>query len=68
RNTPDPLTATELTTLELYELIHKGYIDLSPLYQRNLVWSREKQIMLIESILSNYYVPPVLFCIQPDSD
>ncbi|EJD07814.1 uncharacterized protein FOMMEDRAFT_130894 [Fomitiporia mediterranea MF3/22] len=68
RNTPNPLTTTELTTLELHELIHKGYIDLSPLYQRNLVWSREKQIILIESILSNYYIPPVLFCVQPNPD
>ncbi|PAV18822.1 hypothetical protein PNOK_0566500 [Pyrrhoderma noxium] len=66
----DPLpqsTATTYTTKELHNLIHEGEIDLSPSYQRAFVWSKEKQMTLIESIFRNFYIPPVLFLSRKSS-
>lgn len=34
-------------------------LDLQPEFQRGSVWSRPKQRLLIDSILRNWYVPPV---------
>ncbi|KAG8698879.1 hypothetical protein FRC09_006973 [Ceratobasidium sp. 395] len=44
-----------------------GDIKVDPEYQRNVVWSDAKQSKLIDSILRNFYVPPILFCISEDS-
>ena len=39
--------------------IDDGSLDLQPGFQRGEVWSRAKQRLLIDSILRNWYVPPV---------
>ncbi|THG98166.1 hypothetical protein EW026_g3967 [Hermanssonia centrifuga] len=41
--------------------IVENTIDLDPPYQRDIVWPEAKQIGLIDSLLRNYYVPPVIF-------
>jgi len=51
------------TTKELHALIHEGYIDLNPPYQRDVVWTQAKQTQLIDSIYRNFYVPPIVFAI-----
>ncbi|KAI6015288.1 hypothetical protein F5J12DRAFT_970295 [Pisolithus orientalis] len=48
--------ATTYSTQAVYDQIHAGDIDLSPEYQRDT-----KQIGLIDSILRNFYIPPVIF-------
>ncbi|KAH7873913.1 uncharacterized protein C8R40DRAFT_335975 [Lentinula edodes] len=58
--------ATIFTVQDLYEKIHNNDIDLSPKYQRNVVWNKQKQINMIDSILSNYYMPPILFSASID--
>ncbi|KAL5507364.1 hypothetical protein ACEPAH_6820 [Sanghuangporus vaninii] len=63
-----PPSASVYTTQELHQLIHEGHIDLSPPYQRAVVWSREKQMTLIESIFRNFYIPPVLFYVRTELD
>ncbi|KAH8119271.1 hypothetical protein DFH11DRAFT_1686192 [Phellopilus nigrolimitatus] len=63
-----PPSASVYTTQELHQLIHEGHIDLNPPYQRAFVWPQEKQIALIESIFRNFYIPPVLFFVRPESD
>ncbi|KAJ7590907.1 hypothetical protein C8J56DRAFT_783192 [Mycena floridula] len=45
----------------LHEKIHHGLIDLNPPWQRDVVWTEPKQVLLIESIFLSYYVPPVVF-------
>ncbi len=46
----------------LRERIKNGEINFSPSYQRNGgVWSEEKQLLLIDSILRGYIIPPVYF-------
>lgn len=39
--------------------IEDGTLDLQPDFQRGAVWSGPKQQLLIDSILRNWYVPPV---------
>ena len=34
-------------------------LNLQPEFQRGAVWSRQKQRLLIDSILRNWYVPPL---------
>ncbi|CAO1630051.1 unnamed protein product [Parajaminaea phylloscopi] len=44
----------------LFEDISSGDIDLEPDYQRGVVWPKNKQSAIIESLLSHYYIPPIL--------
>ncbi|KAG2148976.1 hypothetical protein DEU56DRAFT_87764 [Suillus clintonianus] len=60
--------ATTYTTQALYEQIIGSDIDLDPEYQRDVVWSEAKQVGLIDSILRNFYVPPVIFVSHQHSD
>ncbi|KAI6127029.1 hypothetical protein F5141DRAFT_1186273 [Pisolithus sp. B1] len=52
---------TQYTTKSLYDQIIDNSVDLDPEYQRDVVWSDEKQSGLIDSILRNYYMPPIIF-------
>ncbi|QRV94214.1 hypothetical protein RhiJN_22232 [Ceratobasidium sp. AG-Ba] len=61
-----PTTASYPTDW-LAKQMKSGDIKVDPEYQRNVVWSDAKQSKLIDSILRNFYVPPVLFCISEDS-
>ncbi|KZT00089.1 uncharacterized protein LAESUDRAFT_666852 [Laetiporus sulphureus 93-53] len=58
-----PYRTTSYTTQALYEQIVSDDIDLSPDYQREVVWPESKQIGLIDSILRNFYVPPLIFAV-----
>lgn len=49
---------------QLKLLAESQYMDLSPHYQRNVVWRRPNMIKLIDSLWKRYYVPPVIFNIQ----
>ncbi|KAF5366443.1 hypothetical protein D9758_009744 [Tetrapyrgos nigripes] len=59
-----PARQTSYTTKTLCEQIHSRDIHLEPEYQRDVVWPESKQIRLIDSILNNFYVPPVLFAVE----
>lgn len=39
--------------------IADGSLDLQPDFQRGAVWSKAKQVLLVDSILRDWYVPPV---------
>ncbi|KAI0790828.1 hypothetical protein C8Q75DRAFT_106715 [Abortiporus biennis] len=47
----------------LHDLVQDGMIDLTPPYQRDVVWAATKQSELIDSIYRNFYVPPIVFAI-----
>ncbi|CAO3612479.1 unnamed protein product [Cunninghamella blakesleeana] len=34
-------------------------------YQREIVWSKNKMTMLIDSAINNYYIPPLIFSVRP---
>ena len=69
--------AFQVTTRELFHMVHDGVIELNPPYQRgtsglwgawrrsdtvpDVVWSEEKMSKLIDSIFRNFYIPPLLF-------
>ncbi|KIJ67418.1 hypothetical protein HYDPIDRAFT_84041 [Hydnomerulius pinastri MD-312] len=60
--------ATTYSTQALYDQIVASDIDLEPEYQRDVVWPESKQIGLIDSILRNFYIPPVIFVTHQHED
>ncbi|KAG2150495.1 hypothetical protein DEU56DRAFT_32120 [Suillus clintonianus] len=63
-----PPSAMSYSAQELHKYIHEGFIDLNPIYQRDVVWPETKQIGLIDSIFRNFYVPPVIFAVTKDDE
>ncbi|KAI1786115.1 hypothetical protein LXA43DRAFT_79996 [Ganoderma leucocontextum] len=63
-----PYRTTTYTTRSLYDQIIDGTIDLDPEYQRDIVWGEAKQSGLIDSILRNFYMPPVIFAVTTNDD
>ncbi|KIK68384.1 hypothetical protein GYMLUDRAFT_237447 [Collybiopsis luxurians FD-317 M1] len=63
-----PPRATTYTAQALYDQIHSSDIDLDPEYQRDVVWTKEKQTNLIDSILRNFYIPPIIFAVKTFED
>ncbi|CAE7131168.1 unnamed protein product [Rhizoctonia solani] len=61
-----PITSSYATSW-LHTLMTEGDIKLDPEYQRDVVWSDLKQSKLIDSILRNYYIPPVIFSLSSDN-
>ncbi|KAF9220655.1 hypothetical protein BS17DRAFT_713659 [Gyrodon lividus] len=59
---------TQYTAKSLYDQIIENAIDLDPEYQRDVVWHEEKQSGLIDSILRNYYIPPIIFAVSFQDD
>jgi hypothetical protein len=45
--------------LEIYQKINKKTLILSPAYQRNAIWSVDKQTSFIESIFMDLLIPPI---------
>jgi len=50
-----------LTVQQVIALLNGPYLDINPDYQRDVVWSENQMSGLINSLLENYYVPPILF-------
>ncbi|KAF5334728.1 hypothetical protein D9758_016899 [Tetrapyrgos nigripes] len=48
--------------------LHSGDVNLEPEYQRDVVWTKEKQTGLIDSILKKFYIPPIIFVVSTDDD
>lgn len=48
--------------------LHKrrSEIDLSPEYQRGVVWSKDKQQLLMDTILKKMHIPPIYFRVLHD--
>ncbi|KAJ3993775.1 hypothetical protein F5050DRAFT_1576977, partial [Lentinula boryana] len=52
----------------LYDDIKRGLIDVNPEYQRDVVWKPEKQMMLIDSVFTNHYMPPIILSVIYDGN
>ncbi|KAH7910427.1 hypothetical protein BJ138DRAFT_1008858 [Hygrophoropsis aurantiaca] len=63
-----PPRTTQYTAKSLYDQIIDNSIDLDPEYQRDVVWAESKQSGLIDSILRNYYMPPIIFAVSIADD
>lgn len=49
---------------DLMLLVEGPYLDLNPEYQRDVVWQPERMTGLINSLMENFYIPPVIFNIH----
>ncbi|KAG2155215.1 uncharacterized protein EDB93DRAFT_91098 [Suillus bovinus] len=58
---------TSYTAKSLYDQIIENAIDLDPEYQ-HVVWPELKQSGLIDSMLRNYYMPPIIFAVSTADD
>ncbi|KIY72063.1 hypothetical protein CYLTODRAFT_418242 [Cylindrobasidium torrendii FP15055 ss-10] len=58
--------ATTYSASSLFNLISQEQIILDPEYQRDIVWTSAKQSNLIDSIMRNYYIPPIVFATGDD--
>ncbi|KIM74460.1 hypothetical protein PILCRDRAFT_828156 [Piloderma croceum F 1598] len=63
-----PPRTAQYTAKSLYDQIIENTIDLDPEYQRDVVWTEQKQTGIIDSILRNYYIPPVIFAVSSSDD
>jgi len=52
------------TLEELVDLMNGPYLDINPDYQRGVVWKHPRMSGLIDSLIENYYVPPVIFNLE----
>ncbi|KIO32185.1 hypothetical protein M407DRAFT_215001 [Tulasnella calospora MUT 4182] len=68
RNVLRPPKTSTYSALSLYEWIQNGGIELEPEYQRDVVWPDSKQTKLIDSVLRNFYIPPIIFRVTEDQD
>ncbi|KZS98155.1 hypothetical protein SISNIDRAFT_448310 [Sistotremastrum niveocremeum HHB9708] len=61
-----------MTARELHKALHEGQIDLSPPYQRDVVWAPKKQQAFINSLLQGFDTPKLYFSLydglDPDGD
>lgn len=48
------------------EMICSEKLNLRPAFQRYLVWQKENQQSLIDSVLRNHYIPELVFCKSQD--
>lgn len=51
---------------QIVERIDRGQLDLQPDFQRGQVWSERKKQRLIDSILRNWYIPPIHVVAKPN--
>lgn len=55
------IPANNQKIIEIYQKLQAGRLNVSPEFQRKLVWRRQHQIEFIETILKNYPFPEVYF-------
>ncbi|KAI0739698.1 hypothetical protein C8Q80DRAFT_1111809, partial [Daedaleopsis nitida] len=63
-----PYRTITFTAKSLYDQIIDNVIDMNPEYQRDIVWGENKQSGLIDSVLRNYYMPPIIFSVTTRDD
>ncbi|KAF4537505.1 uncharacterized protein LTHEOB_1696 [Lasiodiplodia theobromae] len=57
-----PVPSVEHRSLQnLMEMLEQEVIDLNPEYQRDVVWAQERMIGLIDSLIENVCIPPIIF-------
>ncbi|KAI0357156.1 hypothetical protein OH77DRAFT_1519592 [Trametes cingulata] len=67
-NRLQPPRTTSYSAKSLYDQIVDNTIQLDPEYQRDVVWTETKQVGLIDSLLRNFYIPPVIFAVKRQDD
>lgn len=49
-------------------MLNDGWIDLNPEYQRDVVWLPKSMSGLIDSLIEDYYIPPIIFNLKVTQD
>lgn len=57
----------DITVDELVRRVHRKRIEISPAYQRQFRWDRERQSRLIESLMLGIPVPPLFMATNVDA-
>ncbi|WMW25374.1 DUF262 domain-containing protein [Methanolobus sediminis] len=50
---------TDQDIKQIFDRIEEGIYDLQPDFQREIVWNKQKQQKLIDSIMRQWHVPPI---------
>ncbi|KAF1929373.1 uncharacterized protein M421DRAFT_419906 [Didymella exigua CBS 183.55] len=50
---------------DLMKRLQAGDIDVDPEYQRDVVWTADRMTSLINSLMENFYIPPILLNKKP---
>jgi hypothetical protein len=48
--------------------MNKNEIDVNPEYQREVVWTADRMSQLVDSLMENFYIPPIIFNRQTSKD
>jgi len=57
---------TTMTVNSVIDLFNRKRLNLSPVFQRRFVWTKEKARLLILSILENFPIPPIIVYEKPE--
>ncbi|KAL1599984.1 hypothetical protein SLS59_006057 [Nothophoma quercina] len=52
---------------DLMKLMDAGVIDVDPEYQREVVWTADRMTGLINSLMENFYIPPIILNKKPQA-
>ncbi|KAF3045287.1 hypothetical protein E8E11_006196 [Didymella keratinophila] len=50
---------------DLTKMLQAGTIDIDPEYQRDVVWTADRMTGLINSLMENFYIPPIILNKKP---
>ncbi|KAG0185648.1 hypothetical protein DFQ28_009028 [Apophysomyces sp. BC1034] len=53
---------------KLRDLLDKKLVSLEAPYQRDIVWQADKMCTLIDSVMNNFYIPPLVFANREDEN
>ncbi|KAF2465892.1 uncharacterized protein BDR25DRAFT_318039 [Lindgomyces ingoldianus] len=56
---PQPFVVMR-TLGDLMKALDAGSIDVDPEYQREVVWTADRMTGLVNSLMENYYIPPII--------
>ncbi|EJU04190.1 hypothetical protein DACRYDRAFT_105258 [Dacryopinax primogenitus] len=63
-----PSKMVQISVADLFAGVQTGEINTSPDYQREAVWNPTNQQNIIDSIINDFYVPPLLFAARVEVD
>ncbi|KAF2446890.1 hypothetical protein P171DRAFT_482961 [Karstenula rhodostoma CBS 690.94] len=52
----------------LVDAMNDNKLDINPEYQREVVWTADRMSQLIDSLMENYYIPPIIFNRQTNKE
>ncbi|KDR72864.1 hypothetical protein GALMADRAFT_252174 [Galerina marginata CBS 339.88] len=63
-----PYRLITYSTISIFDWIAQGLLDLNVEYQRGVVWNDTKQTFLLETLVWNFFMAPVVFSVHQRAD